>query len=154
MEKKSDKKQNNKLTILVLFLLLIAIGIVIGLFAMARYTRDEEHTVSLKFKKAVVEEQNITYTPTTKAKTVKVTIANENSGKVQYKIGENGTWTNYTEEFEVNKNDDVYAKLVFSDGEGPVTVKKIENIIEEPRVTINAQDMIEKNRIINAIRWC
>ena len=148
MKDQRVKKQNNKFSILLLYLLLILICSVIGLFAMAKFTKEDQNTVDLKFKKAVIEEENIIYKPTTNAKSVKVTIENEDSGKIQYKIGEDGTWTDYTQEFEVFNNDNLYAKLVFSDGEGPITVKKIDSIIQEPRVTINAQDMIVKNGLL------
>lgn len=154
MEK--DKKQDSKfhIYIYIFVFLFITVYVVISLFAMAKYVKKDVHVVSLNFKKAVIEQEDITYTIIADTKKIKVQIADQIEGKIQYKIGEDGVWTDYIEEFELERNENIYAKLVFSDGEGPITLKKIDNIIEGAKVTINAQNMVVKERIINATRWC
>lgn len=143
-------KQNNKKTktynvILILIFLTITIAIVIGLFALSKFINTKSTNISINFRKSNIAESDITYAPTeTKEKEVEVIIKEQEYGKVQYKIGENGVWTDYTGKFTAQKSE-VYARICFTDGIGAETVKQIPNIIEEPRVTINAQDMIVKD---------
>ncbi len=153
---KGNIRQNSKFIFMFTFLfcLFITVCVVIGLFALAKYTKNDEYMVSLNFKKAVIEQEDITYTVNTETKKIIVQIAEQYEGKIQYKIGEDGIWTDYNGEFELEKSENIYAKLVFSDGEGPTTIKQIGDIIQGANVVINAQNMVVKSRIINAIRWC
>ena len=45
-----------------LFCLFITVCVVIGLFALAKYTKNDEYMLSLNFKKELIEKEYIKYT--------------------------------------------------------------------------------------------
>lgn len=91
----------------------------------------------------VVNAPSITVTPETTTEKVKVTLtAAEIDGgtELEYRLGTKGSWTLYTEAFELTSNTTIYARA--TDGKGHVSeevMKEVTNIqLPEPGVVINA----------------
>ncbi|MBO5349738.1 MAG: InlB B-repeat-containing protein [Clostridia bacterium] len=116
------------------FLLTISLLIILSAgFAFAKYVLFSEQEVTVTLKDATINETQITVSPSSWTNDkVAVTIESEKGGQIYYKVGETGTWNEYSNPFDVFENDTVYSKLVFKDADGPEALKDVDNIDKIP----------------------
>ncbi len=72
----------------------------------------------------------------------------------QYKLGEEGTWINYTAPFKVNSNTTVYARCLDSDGNEIIAsreISNIDNIIPTAEVEFNTTSPTNQNVVATLI---
>ena len=118
---------------------MIILLVIIQAKIYSRYIFQQEIQVEIKYRAVKIREEEIVVSPQERTDRVKVTITSpETLCDIQYKIGEEGEWQNYTEEgFEVTENITIYARLVYknpgyADQIMPETSKKITNIDDIP----------------------
>ena len=122
-----DRRKKNMLVISIT--LVITAIIMLASFAVAKYVLKNAQNVDVVLKNAKIAETEIKLSTEdwTNGK-VSVSISTNKKGEIYYKVNEKGEWTKYDKSFEVEENCDIYAKLKYTDGEGPETVKKVQNI--------------------------
>lgn len=135
MENKKSDRKKSKLAILILFLVFTIISIVVGLFAFAKYVKENQYVLNVKFKDGTIKESEIQLsTEEWTADSITAKITKNTKGVIYYKTVSKGEdeqskeWIQYTGEFEIKKNCKIYAKIQFKDGEGPITTKDVTNI--------------------------
>lgn len=143
---KSQKHSKFKSYVLLACLGLITVFILFNL-AMAKYIITEEKEISFALNDINLKESEIIIEPDYWTNdSVKLTVEADKSGEIYYKINEDGEWKKYEGELNIDENCDIYFKLVYEDGDGPETIKKITNIVkpkeEVARVTTDRYSVI------------
>ena len=139
MDKKSKK------LVIVSAILGIIVIILLATMALAKYVIKDEKDIEVTLRNVRIGENEIEIIPSSWTnENVTVSISTKKNGEVYYKINENGEWKKYEKNFEVEENCNIYAKIKYTDGESPETVKEVTNIDKiKPTVEIvNPKDPI------------
>ena len=111
--------------------------------AFAKYIMKVSNEIELKLESIQINEEDIKITPKEWTNgNVTITINTNKSGEVYYKVNESGEWKKYEKNFEVEENCKIYAKIKYTDGESPETVKEVTNI-DKIKPTVEIQDKSE-----------
>ena len=138
-----DKK--SKQLVVVSAILGIIVIILLTAMALAKYVVKDEKDIEVTLRDVRIDENEIEIIPSSWTNgNVTVSISTKKNGEVYYKINENGEWKKYEKNFEVEENCNIYAKIKYTDGESPETVKEVTNIDKiKPTVEIvNPEDPI------------
>ncbi|MBR3132891.1 MAG: InlB B-repeat-containing protein, partial [Clostridia bacterium] len=130
MEPREHKREKRNLIIVLLIALLMLAITFVAFKAYSKYALNLDVDQEITLKNAVINEAEITLSPdswTNGNVTVTITTT-KTGGNIFYKIGEDGTWTEYENPFEVSDNCVIYARLQYLDGNGPITSKEINKI--------------------------
>ena len=123
MDKKSKK------LVIVSAILGIIVIILLATMALAKYVIKDEKDIEVTLRNVRISENEIEIIPSSWTnENVTVSISTKKNGEVYYKINESGEWKKYEKNFEVEENCNIYAKIKYTDGESPETVKEVTNI--------------------------
>ena len=137
MDKKSKK------LVIVSAILGIIVIILLATMALAKYVIKDEKDIEVTLRNVRISENEIEIIPSSWTnENVTVSISTKKNGEVYYKINENGEWKKYEKNFEVEENCNIYAKIKYTDGESPETVKEVTNI-DKIKPTVEIQDKSE-----------
>ena len=141
-----NRERSKTICSLGLIFAFILLGIIIvTTMALAKYVIKDEKDIEVTLRNVRIGENEIEIIPSSWTnENVTVSISTKKSGEVYYKINENGEWKKYEKNFEVEENCNIYAKIKYTDGESPETVKEVTNIDKiKPTVEIvNPKDPI------------
>ena len=136
-----DKK--SKQLVIVSAILGIIVIILLTTMALAKYVIKDEKDIEVTLRNVRISENEIEIIPSSWTnENVTVSISTKKNGEVYYKINENGEWKKYEKNFEVEENCNIYAKIKYTDGESPETVKEVTNI-DKIKPTVEIQDKSE-----------
>ncbi len=111
--------------------------------ALAKYVIKDEKDIEVTLRDVRIDENEIEIIPSSWTNgNVTVSISTKKNGEVYYKINENGEWKKYEKNFEVEENCNIYAKIKYTDGASPETVKEVTNI-DKIKPTVEIQDKSE-----------
>ena len=141
-----NRERSKTICSLGLIFAFILLGIIIvTTMALAKYVIKDEKDIEVTLRNVRISENEIEIIPSSWTnENVAVSISTKKNGEVYYKINENGEWKKYEKNFEVEENCNIYAKIKYTDGESPETVKEVTNIDKiKPTVEIvNPKDPI------------
>ena len=141
-----NRERSKTICSLGLIFAFILLGIIIvTTMALAKYVIKDEKDIEVTLRNVRISENEIEIIPSSWTnENVTVSISTKKNGEVYYKINENGEWKKYEKNFEVEENCNIYAKIKYTDGESPETVKEVTNIDKiKPTVEIvNSKDPI------------
>ena len=122
---------NKKLKEIALVIAII-LGIIAIQFGVSKYMFNKEKATQLNFYEYRIQQSEIVISPETyTGEEVTVTITAEKPGlSVQYQVGNDGEWIDYTGPFSVDENTKINTRYVAAKDnfEGPITDKDIKNI--------------------------
>ena len=121
--------QNKRLKVLAI-IAAIFIAIVAAQFGYSKYVLNRDNEAELNFYEYRIAQSEIVISPEEyTGSEVTVTITTQKPGlSIQYQLGDEGQWFDYTGPFTVDDNIKVNARLVADEFTGPVTDKQIDNI--------------------------
>ena len=126
-----NESQNKRLK-QIIGIVAIVVTIIALQFGVSKYVLNKEKSTQLNFYEYRIQPSEIVISPETyTGEEVTVTITTEKPGlSIQYQLGDNGEWVDYTGPFSVDDNVKVNTRLVSeSDNfQGPITDKDITNI--------------------------
>ena len=122
---------NKKLKEIALVIAII-LGIIAIQFGVSKYMFNKEKATQLNFYEYRIQQSEIVISPETyTGEEVTVTITAEKPGlSVQYQVGNDGEWIDYTGPFSVDENTKINTRYVAAKDnfEGPITDKDVKNI--------------------------
>ena len=122
---------NKKLKEIALVIAII-LGIIVIQFGVSKYMFNKEKATQLNFYEYRIQQSEIFISPETyTGEEVTVTITAEKPGlSVQYQLGNDGEWIDYTGPFSVDENTKINTRYVAAKDnfEGPITDKDVKNI--------------------------
>ena len=122
---------NKKLKEIALVIAII-LGIIVIQFGVSKYMFNKEKATQLNFYEYRIQQSEIIISPETyTGEEVTVTITAEKPGlSVQYQLGNDGEWIDYTGPFSVDENTKINTRYVAAKDnfEGPITDKDVKNI--------------------------
>ena len=122
---------NKKLKEIALVIAII-LGIIAIQFGVSKYIFNKEKATQLNFYEYRIQQSEIVISPETyTGEEVTVTITAEKPGlSVQYQVGNDGEWIDYTGPFSVDENTKINTRYVAAKDnfEGPITDKDVKNI--------------------------
>ena len=122
---------NKKLKEIALVIAII-LGIIVIQFGVSKYMFNKEKATQLNFYEYRIQQSEIFISPETyTGEEVTVTITAEKPGlSVQYQLGNDGKWIDYTGPFSVDENTKINTRYVAAKDnfEGPITDKDVKNI--------------------------
>ena len=122
---------NKKLKEIALVIAII-LGIIVIQFGVSKYMFNKEKATQLNFYEYRIQQSEIVISPETyTGEEVTVTITAEKPGlSVQYQLGNDGEWIDYTGPFSVDENTKINTRYVAAKDnfEGPITDKDVKNI--------------------------
>ena len=122
---------NKKLKEIALVIAII-LGIIVIQFGVSKYMFNKEKATQLNFYEYRIQQSEIVISPETyTGEEVTVTITAEKPGlSVQYQVGNDGEWIDYTGPFSVDENTKINTRYVAAKDnfEGPITDKDVKNI--------------------------
>ena len=139
------------LSVVALGVAIIAIFFLMVYFGRAKYVLVSEVEEIVPYKDAQILLSEIAISPDTWTNgNVTVTISTtKEGGTIYYRVGNDGLWQEYSTPFQVGENTEVFARLRYSDGWGPVTGRSIENIDKTPPVgVINSTNNLANSQTI------
>ncbi len=122
-------KKNNIIKYSIFALVVILLILIIN-FGVSKFKIDNEKDTEIMFNELRIAQSEINLSTTDYTEgSVKIKITTNKPGLTpQYKIGEDGEWKDYTDEFEVTENGEVHTRLVGEDFIGPETIKEVDNL--------------------------
>ncbi|MBR3133250.1 MAG: InlB B-repeat-containing protein, partial [Clostridia bacterium] len=151
MEQNEHKRKNRNLIIVLLIALLMLAISFVAFKAFSKYAFNVFTNQEITLKDASIAEAEITLSPSSWTNgNVTVTITTtKTGGSIYYKNGASGTWTAYTAPFQVSDNTTIYARLQYSDGNGPTTTKVINNIERTaPQASITSTNNLSNSQTV------
>ena len=121
---------NKKIKVLFIVIAMILAIITIN-FGISKFRLASKNTVELKFYEYKIAENEIQVSPQEYTQQAVIKITTQKPGtKIQYKLADDSDWISYTNEFVINNNTTISARLVgiTEQFEGPVTKKSVTNI--------------------------
>ena len=121
---------NKKIKVLFIVIAMILSIITIN-FGISKFRLASKNTVELKFYEYKIAENEIQVSPQEYTQQAVIKITTQKPGtKIQYKLADDSDWISYTNEFVINNNTTISARLVgiTEQFEGPVTKKSVTNI--------------------------
>jgi len=117
----------NKKLVLTAIAIIITIALTTVFFANSRLTETTDVSVEITFKKYKILESEIIVEPTSQTlQEVEVTIISDKTSlTVQYQLGNNGEWKNYTTPLKIQSKTILNTRYVGENFEGPITSKEI-----------------------------
>ena len=111
--------------------------------ALAKYVIKDEKDIEVTLGDVRIDKNEIEIIPSSWTNgNVTVSISTKKNGEVYYKVNESGEWKKYEKNFEVEENCNIYAKIKYTDGASPETVKEVTNI-DKIKPTVEIQDKSE-----------
>ena len=136
-QRKGSKVENrrNEKRNLILSLVAVTVAICIAFVLLvfngySKYVLVSEIDEVITYKETMIDVAEIVVSPdswTNGNDTVTISTTKE-GGQIYYRINSSGEWRQYSEPVTVTENCTIYARLSYSDGNGPVTAREIENI--------------------------
>ena len=136
----ANKPKRTKSVKSILVAFAVILSIIAVFFGSAIYLLSLKDVKEISFYEYAIRMHEINISPETYTGDyveVSITIDNvhfteeelKNAGlSIEYKVGDNDTWTKYTGPFAVRENTKITARFVAEDFEGPITEKDIKNI--------------------------